>query len=155
MLWGEGIYDALKAVSLDGLMVNVDSGYELNVHKTAPNVFISKDLWLGHVYLPVMNKDTWNKLANADKQAIQRSAAKAYQTLGSVMDSSFDRMVSELSDNGVKIRQLSSAEVAHWESATQYQQVQEKWVKEQESKGVTEAGPTMDKVTALLKESMK
>lgn len=155
MPWGEGIYDALKAGSLDGLMVNVDSGYELNVHKTAPNVLISKDLWLGHVYLLVMNKDTWNKLADEDKQAIQRAASKAYQTLGSVMDSSFDSMVGELAHNGVKIRQLSSTEVAHWESATQYQQVQEKWVKEQESKGVKEAGRTMDKVTALLKESMK
>lgn len=155
MPWGEGIYAALKAGSLDGLMVNVDSGYELNVHKTASHVLISKDLWLGHVYPLVMNKNTWDKLAAEDKQAIQRAAIKAYQTLGSVMDSSFGTMVSELSKNGVKIRQLSSDEVAHWETTTHYQQVQETWVKEQENKGVKEAGATMEKVTVLMKETMK
>ena len=155
MPWGEGIYDALKAGSLDGLMVNVDSGFELNVHKTAPNVLISKDLWLGHVYPLVMNKDTWNKLADQDKQAIQRAAQKAYQTLGSVMDSSFDGMVSELRDNGVAIRELKPDEVKHWETATHYQDVQSKWVKEQESKGVKDAGPVMNKVTVLMNETMK
>jgi TRAP-type C4-dicarboxylate transport system substrate-binding protein len=155
MPWGEGIYDALKAGTLDGLMVNVDSGYQLNVHKTAPNVLISKDLWLGHVYPLVMNKNTWDKLADEDKQAIQRAAEKSYQTLGSVMDSSFDAMVEELRNNGAHIRKLSANEVAQWETSVNYQQVQQTWVKEQEGKGVKDAGPTMEKVTALLKETMK
>ncbi|MGB7801068.1 TRAP transporter substrate-binding protein DctP [Buttiauxella sp.] len=155
MPWGEGIYDALKAGNLDGLMVNVDSGYELNVHKTAPNIMISKDLWLGHVYLLVMNKDTWNKLADEDKQAVQRAATKAYQTLGSVMDSSYDGMLNELRKNDVKMRELKPDELKSWEAATRYQEVQQKWVQEQESKGVTEAGSTMEKVTALIKETMK
>lgn len=155
MPWGEGIYDALKAGALDGLMVNVDSGYQLNVHKTAPNVLIAKALWLGHVYPLVMNKNTWDKLAPEDKQAIHRAAQKAYQTLGSVMDSSFDSMVEELRHNGAHIRMLNASEVALWETSVNYQQVQEKWVKEQEDKGVKQAGPTMEKVTALLKETMK
>ena len=59
MPWGEGVYKALQGGTLDGLMVNVDSGYDLKVHETAPHVLISKDLWLGHVYLLVMNKTTW------------------------------------------------------------------------------------------------
>lgn len=155
MPWGEGIYDALKAGALDGLMVNVDSGYQLNVHKTAPNVLIAKALWLGHVYPLVMNKNTWDKLVPEDKQAIHRAAQKAYQTLGSVMDSSFDAMVEELRHNGANIRKLNASEVALWETSVNYQQVQEKWVKEQEDKGVKQAGPTMEKVTALLKETMK
>lgn len=155
MPWGPGIYDALKAGGLDGLMVNVDSGYELNVHKTAPNVLISKDLWLGHVYLLVMNKDTWKNLADEDKQAIQRAAVNAYKTLGSVMDNSYDGMLKTLRKNDVKIRELKSDELQRWESATRYQEVQQKWVKEQEDKGVKEAGPTMEKVTALMKETMK
>jgi len=136
-------------------MVNVDSGYELNVHKTAPNILISKDMWLGHVYLLVMNKETWNKLADEDKQAIQRAAVNAYKTLGSVMDNSYDRMLKELRKNHVKMRELKPDELQRWEAATRYQEVQQKWVQEQESKGVKEAGPTMEKVTVLMKETMK
>lgn len=155
MPWGEGIYDALKAGTLDGLMVNVDSGYQLNVHKTAPNVLISKDLWLGHVYPLVMNKNTWDKLADEDKQAIQRAAVKAYQRLGSEMSTSYDAMLKDLRSNGATVRELSSAEVQQWETVTDYQQVQSKWAKEQENKGVKNAGQTAEKVSALLKEVMK
>lgn len=155
MPWGAGIYDALKAGTLDGLMVNVDSGYDLNVHKTAPNVLISKDLWLGHVYPVVMNKNTWDKLADEDKEAIKRAAEIAYQTQGSVMDSSFNAMVETLRKNGAHVRTLNAGEVARWEASVNYQQVQEKWVKEQEGKGVKEAGPTLMKITALQKEAMQ
>ncbi|WMY73276.1 TRAP transporter substrate-binding protein DctP [Buttiauxella selenatireducens] len=154
MPWGDAIYDALKAGRLDGLMVNVDSGYQLNVHKTAPNILISKDLWLGHVYPLVMNKNTWDKLAEEDKQAIQRAAAKAYQSLGSVMDSGYDAMIKDLRNNGANVRELTSNEVAQWENTTHYQQVQEKWLKEQESQGVKDVRPTMQKVTVLLKDTL-
>ena len=63
MHWGPEIYAALKARTLDGLMVNVDSGYMLKVHEAAPSVLVSKDLWLGHVYLLAMNKEVWGGLA--------------------------------------------------------------------------------------------
>lgn len=154
MPWGDGIYDALKAGSLDGLMVNVDSGYELNVHKTAPNVLISKDLWLGHVYPLVMNKNTWDKLPDEDKQAIRRAAEKSWAILGPVMETSFAGMVKELRSNGVNIRELKPDEVQHWETSTRYQEVQNKWVQDQESQGVKQAGPTLEKVTALMKQTM-
>lgn len=154
MPWGDGIYDALKAGSLDGLMVNVDSGYELNVHKTAPNVLISKDLWLGHVYPLVMNKNTWDKLPDEDKQAIRRAAEKSWATLGPVMETSFAGMVKELRSNGVNIRELKPDEVQHWETSTRYQEVQNKWVQDQESQGVKQAGPTLEKVTGLMKQTM-
>ena len=58
MPWGDGVFKAMQARTLDGLMVNVDSGYMLKVHETAPYVLLSKDLWLGHLYLLVMNKAT-------------------------------------------------------------------------------------------------
>ena len=90
MHWGPEIPEALKAKTLDGLMVNVDSGYMLKVHETAPHVLVSKDLWLGHVYILTMNKGVWSSLAQEDKDAIGRAAKKSYETLGAVMDKSFD-----------------------------------------------------------------
>jgi TRAP-type C4-dicarboxylate transport system substrate-binding protein len=155
MPWGEGIYKALQAGTLDGLMVNVDSGYELKVHETAPNVLISKDLWLGHVYLLVMNKNTWDRLAKEDKEAIQRAAEIAYKTLGSVMDSSFDAQVEDMKKGGVKIRILKSRELEQWKAATKFQEVQAAWVKEQEGKGMKDVGPVLEKVNAIMIDVMK
>ena len=154
MPWGEGIYKALQAGTLDGLMVNVDSGYDLKVHETAPNVLISKDLWLGHVYLLVMNKNTWDRLAKEDKEAIQRAAEIAYKTLGSVMDSSFDAQVEDMKKGGVKIRILKSRELEQWKAATKFQEVQAAWVKEQEGKGMKDVGPVLKQVNTIMNDVM-
>lgn len=155
MPWGDGIYKGLEAGTLDGLMVNVDSGYQLNVHKTAPNVLISKDLWLGHVYLLVMNKQTWDALAKDDQQAIQRAAETAYKTQGAVMDSSLESQIGALRKDGAKVRVLQRSEVEQWQAATRYQQVQAAWVLKQETQGIKDAGPVMASVDSIMKQTMK
>lgn len=124
MHWGPEIPAALKAGTLDGLMVNVDSGYMLKVHETAPSVLVSKDLWLGHLYLVTINKDVWGKLAQRDKNAIRRAADKSYRTLGSVMDRSFDTQLEELKKAGATVRTLNPDEVERFQSVTNYGDVQ-------------------------------
>lgn len=153
--WGEQVYKALQAKTLDGLMVNVDSGYLLKVHDIAPNVLVSKDLWLGHVYLIVMNEKTWEKLAQEDKEAINRAVKKTYQKLGAVMDSSFNQQIADIKKAGANIRLLTAQEVDQWKVNTQYQAVQADWVKTQETKGNTQAAPVMQKVTVLMNDVMK
>ena len=155
MPWGEGVFKAMQARTLDGLMVNVDSGYMLKVHETAPNVLLSKDLWLGHVYVLVMNKKTWDALAKEDREAVQRAAETAYKTLGAVMDNSFDAMVASMRKEGVKVRLLDGKELDAWNASTRDQEVQAAWVKAQEAKGNAEARAVFEKVRAILSEAMK
>ncbi|MGY4397373.1 TRAP-type C4-dicarboxylate transport system substrate-binding protein [Sphingomonas sp. UYAg733] len=150
MHWGPEIYDALKARALDGLMVNVDSGYMLKVHEAAPSVLVSKDMWLGHVYLVAMNKDVWGGLAQQDKDAIQRAGDTSYRTLGSVMDSSFDTQLDELRKAGASVRILNPAESRHWETVTKYREVQFAWAKDQETKGVADCRAALAKVTSIM-----
>lgn len=109
--WGPEVYKALEEKNLDGIMVNVDSGYDLKVHEHAPYLLASKDLWLGHLYLVAINKNTWNGLAKEDKEAIQRAAKISYKTLGSVMDISFESQMASLKKEGTTIRLLSKEEI--------------------------------------------
>jgi TRAP-type C4-dicarboxylate transport system substrate-binding protein len=155
MHWGEEVYKALQARSLDGLMVNVDSGYDLKVHEHAPYALVSKELWLGHLYPVVMNRDTWNGLEQEDREAIQRAAAFAYTSLGAVMDRSFDAQVEALRKGGASIRLLEHKEVQAFQTATRYQEAQVVWVKDQESKGLDDAGAVLQKVNALLNEALE
>jgi TRAP-type C4-dicarboxylate transport system substrate-binding protein len=150
MHWGEEVYKALAARTLDGLMVNVDSGYMLKVHEAAPNVLVSRSLWVGHLYLLTMNSNTWEGLSREDKEAIQRAAETSYNALGLVMDSSFNIMLADLSKNGAKVRQLDNSEVETWTATTRYAEVQAGWVKEQDSKGVKDAGTVLQKVTEIM-----
>jgi TRAP-type C4-dicarboxylate transport system substrate-binding protein len=154
MHWGPEIYDALKARTLDGLMVNVDSGYMLKVHEAAPSVLLSKDLWLGHVYLLAMNKEVWNGLPQEDKDAILRAAETSYQTLGSVMDRSFDAQLDDLRNAGAGVRILNPDELERWATATKYRDVQSAWTEDQKSKGVEDAGPALASVTSIMDDVM-
>ena len=155
MPWGDGVFKAMQARTLDGLMVNVDSGYMLNVHQTAPNVLLSRDLWLGHVYPLVMNRTTWEGLAEEDRQAIRRAADTAYKTMGTALDRSFDTMVADMRKEGVKVRLLERKELEAWNATTRYQEAQETWVKAQEAKGVTQARAVMEQVRSLLAAAMQ
>jgi TRAP-type C4-dicarboxylate transport system substrate-binding protein len=152
--WGQEVYDAFAARTLDGLMVNVDSGYNLKVYEQAPNVLVSENLWLGHLYPVVMNRDTWNGLAQEDKDAIQRAAETAYAALGAEMDRSFDAQLEELVKLGAKVRTLDTAEVEAFSVATRYPDVQAAWVSEQENSGVSSAGHVVEKVSAILQNAM-
>ncbi|MCP1225998.1 TRAP transporter substrate-binding protein DctP [Sebaldella sp. S0638] len=155
MPWNDGIFTALEDGSLDGLMVNIDGGDQLSVDKVAPNILFSEKLWMGHVYLLVMNKKTWDSLAEEDKKAIQRAAEISYKSLGSVMDSSFDKQIKDMRKGGAKIRTLRASELKQWETDTKYQEVQNAWVKEQEGKGVENVASTLEKVRVILNDSMK
>jgi TRAP-type C4-dicarboxylate transport system substrate-binding protein len=155
MHWGPEIYQALQNKTLDGIMVNVDSGVALKVHETAPNVLVSRDLWLGHLYLLAMNRDTWNGLAKEDQQAILRAAEYAYRSLGAVMDQHLDSMLVELQHAGAKVRTLTPEEVRGWQDATDYLAVQNAWVKKQEAKGLSQAGSVLASVRAILAASLQ
>jgi TRAP-type C4-dicarboxylate transport system substrate-binding protein len=152
--WGQEVYDAFAARTLDGLMVNVDSGYNLKVYEQAPNVLVSENLWLGHLYPVVMNRDTWNGLTQDDKDAIQRAAETAYAALGAEMDRSYDAQLEALEKLGATVRTLDDAEVDAFSAATRYPEVQADWVSEQENSGVSEAGRVVEKVGAILQDAM-
>lgn len=155
MPWGEATYNALKSGAIDGMMLNVDSGYELKAWQFAPNVLISRDLWLGHLYILAMNQNTWNSLAPQDRAAIQRAAQSAYRALGPLMDRSFTRQIEDLRKVGATVRVLKPAEVAQWQATTRYQAAQSGWVKQQEANGVTGAGAVVEQVNALMQASMQ
>jgi TRAP-type C4-dicarboxylate transport system substrate-binding protein len=150
--WGNEVYTALRAKTLDGLMVNIDSGYMLKVHEVAPHILAAKELWLGHVYLLVMNKKSWEKLPQEDKEAIARATNQAYQQLGAVMDRSFDQQVAELKQAGASVQILNHQQLELWKKKTHYLEEQNDWVRAQEVKGVANVRPVMQAVTELMNQ---
>ena len=128
--WGQKVFDALNDGSIDGLIVNVDSGYDLNAHKAAPNILVSPNLWLGHEYIIAMNKSVWDSLADEDRKAIERAAESSYRVLGGIMDESFAWQLETLRKDGAAVRLLTDEEVAYWEEAADYRSIQSKWAEE-------------------------
>ncbi len=153
--WGADVYSALQADSLDGVMVNIDSGHDINLQKVAPHILLSKDLWMGHIYLLVINKNTWNGLLEEDRKAIQRAAEIAYKTLGNVMNNCLETQINELKKSGATVRTLIPEEVAQFKAETHYTELQSAWIKEQEEKGVKNVATVMEKVSSIVNDMME
>lgn len=136
MPWNDGINKALQDKTLQGSMVNIDSGYDLKTHQIAPYVSTSKDLWLGHLYIIAMNQNAWQKLSNEDKQAIQRASEKAYEVLGSWMDMSYTQQITQLRQAGAIVKMIPANDLNRWTKRTRYSAIQDKWVSEQEKNGI-------------------
>lgn len=136
-------------------MVNVDSGYMLKVHESAPHVLVSKDLWLGHVYILAMNKDVWKSLAQEDQDAIIRAARKSYAGLDAVMGESFDTQLEDLKKAGATVRVLTAEEVEQFEAATRYKDVQSAWAQGQQAEGVANVTPAIKSVSSIMADFIK
>jgi len=145
----------LRNGTLDGLMVNIDSGDDIQAEQIAPHILTAPDLWLGHVYLLVINKNVWEKLSKADQQALQRAATIAYQTAGKVLDAEYQSMVGKMQKSGASIKMLDDNALASWQDTTHFQQAQAEWVAEQEAKGVTNANAVLQGVTTIMNETIK
>ena len=151
MPWGQGVFDALNNGTLDGLMVNIDSGYDINAHKAAPNILTSQKLWLGHEYIIAMNKFAWEKLSDSDKRAIEKAAEISYSKLGEVMNNSYCRQLEILRDSGANVRILTDQEIKFWEDTTNFEVIQDKWLSEQAVK----SADVLNKIRRYIKNFIK
>ena len=154
MPWNAQITDALKAGTLNGVLVNLDSGDDIKAQKSAKYIQLSPQLWLGHVYLLTINKDRWETLSAEDRAAIQRAAASTQRQIGALLDTSLRNMTDSMRQDGASISWLSPAELQKWQQASRYQQVQEQWVAEQEKEGVSDARQIMKQVGTALNAVM-
>ena len=126
--WGKQVYDALKKKELDGLMVNIDSGYDINAQEVAPYILTSKKLWLGHIYVISMNKDVWGSLSKDDKAAIKNAADASYKSMGSFADKAFEWQIKELKKSNAKVRILTDKELLQWKQAVNFKEIQNQWI---------------------------
>ena len=126
--WGEQVYDALKKKELDGLMVNIDSGYDINAQEVAPYILTSKRLWLGHIYIIAMNKNVWDNLSKNDKVAIKNAADDSYKSMGSFADKAFEWQIEELKKSNAKVRILTDKELIQWGQTVKFREIQNQWI---------------------------
>ncbi len=56
---------------------------------------------------------------------------------------------------GVQVRELSREELSAWDAAAKSPDAQTAWVKEQEAKGNSAAGPAIQRVRELLEEAVR
>lgn len=146
---GNKVFEALKDGSLDGLIVNIDSGYDIKAHAETKYIAVFPRLWLGHAYLIAMNKDVWNALPEKGKAAFKRAADFAYSKLGDVMTAALPEQIERLHAEGEEVCFLSNEEVSEWEMITNYIDIQDKWIQKKVDEGFSEAPEILEKLRKI------
>ncbi|MDU5426015.1 ABC transporter substrate-binding protein [Kluyvera cryocrescens] len=151
MPWNTQITEALRDGRLNGLLVNLDSGDDIQAWQAAKEVRVSQRLWLGHVYLLVINKQRWESLAKEDQQAIHRAAKRTEKMLGITLDSSLKEMMSRMNQHGAHARIMTPGELESGQNISQYQAVQADWVASQKVRGSSNTEDILNAVRDQLK----
>lgn len=155
MPWDEQITQAMKAGTLNGLLVNLDSGDDIKAQQAAKHILFSQRLWLGHVYLLAMNKQRWESLSKEDKAAIQRAGETTLAALGPMLDRSVNRMVENMRKEGAQVSLLTPDALRSWQQTSRYQQEQEKWLATLDKNSAGDAQRLLPLVASRLGEAMR
>ena len=97
-----------------------------------------------------MNLDRWNALPSKDKRAIERAASKTYKTMGKTMDQSYGQMLQQLSNEGCTVRRLTHEEVSDFVTVARQSEVQQQWVSQKDSEGVSQIRHVFEKLRSLV-----
>lgn len=154
MPWNAQITDALKAGTLNGLLVNLDSGDDIQAQKAAKYIQLSPQLWMGHVYLLTINKARWGIRSTLRIKRLfngrQHQPAPNWPT-ARCQPAQYDGL------DAPKRRQHYLAitrRIANLAADQPLSTEQDKWVAEQEKQGVSNVRRILAQVTSLLDEAM-
>ena len=151
--WGD-IYVALQTGAIDGVYTNYDGLHLMKFDEVAPNMLVSKKLWYALPFLHYINKDYFASLPKDVQEGLLKASKIAEQKFAAVYDAAFDKVKEEQLAAGVKVTELSDADIDMWASPSKLAAHQADWVKEAEESGVKNAAEIMEQVRALHKQAM-
>ena len=122
--------------------------------EVAKNMLISKKLWYAVPFLHFMNKDFFEAQPKEVQDGILEASKIAEQKFGAVYDAAFEKVKSEQLAAGVKITELTSADIDVWADQSKLSKHQDDWVKEATAAGLTNADEIMEKMRVLHKQAM-
>jgi TRAP-type C4-dicarboxylate transport system substrate-binding protein len=150
--WGD-VYMGLQTGVIDGCFTNYDGLHLMKFDEVAPNLLVSKSLWYAMPFLHLINIDFFNGLPKEVQDGILKASDIAEQKFSQTYDAAFDQVMAEQKAAGYTVTEMSEADIAKWENASELEKLQATWVAEAEAAGLATAASVMEKVRAIHKEA--
>lgn len=151
--WGD-VYVALQTGTIDGVFSNYDGVHLMKFDEVAPNVMLSKELWYSIPFVHIANKEFYDGLSDEGRAALQAASAKAETEFGAVYDATFNSIRDAEIAAGVKVTELSPADIEIWENPDELVKLRAEWVEEAKASGLENAQEVMDQTAAIFDEAM-
>ncbi len=152
--WGD-VYVALQTGAIEGVYTNYDGLHLMKFDEVATNMLVSKKLWYALPFLHYMNKDFFESQPKEVQEGILKASKIAEQKFAAVYSAAFDKVKNEQLAAGVKITELTDADINMWADPEKLSKHQADWVKDAEAAGLKDAAEIMARVSELHKQAMK
>lgn len=126
------VYESMERGVIDGAMVPLEALYNYNLYEVA--AYITVGNFSTTPFFTVMNKDTYERLSNEEKEIINGvTGLEASIRSGSVFDVDGEKGRKLAEDNDAEIIEINEQMLVEWERALD--PIFQTWIKDMEKKG--------------------
>lgn len=147
-------YMALQTGAIDGCYTNLDGAHMMKFDETAPNVLVSKSLWNGIPFLHLINRKTFDNMPKDAQEALLKASEIAEEKYSKVYEDTFEQVIKEQKESGVKVTFMSDSDIDKWESAPKLKLLQQQWVEEAKKAGLENAEEILTQVLSIYERAM-
>jgi len=146
---------ALQTGTVDAIYTDLGSIHEIKLDEVGRYIFPCKELWSGTQFFYTINLDTWNKLPK-DIQGEMIDAMKATSIRqGELYNKTWDKTIKEEKEMGCIVNAITPEDVEKWVNMPIVEELQAKWVKENEDRGIKNAGEIIKKIKEITKQGIE
>jgi len=148
-------YMALQTGTIDAVLTNLDGIHNSKLDEIGKNIYLCPQIWNSSAFTITMNTDTWNKLPNDIQEQIIEAKNWTSIRYGEAFEKEWNRIVAEQKEMGCVINKMTPEEAEIWGNLPAIEDVEAKWIKETEKRGVENAAVILRQIKEIVAEGVK
>ena len=145
-------YMALQTGTIDTVLTNVDAQSRAKLYEVAPNIMVTKELWLAIPFMITMNEKKYQALPDDLKAVIKQAQENAVKRFTEYYPKTLESEIKGMEAKGVKFTYASADDIKKWMSLPTIEANKQTWLKEVTDMGAADAGVILKKVNTIIDE---
>lgn len=142
-------YMALQTGTIDTVMTNVDAQSRAKLYEVAPNIMVTKELWLSLPFMITMNEKKYQRLPDDLKEVIAQARINATESFTEYYPTTMANEIAKMEGKGAKFTYASKQDVQDWVNLPSNKKNRDTWVAEVTDLGAADASAILEQVEAI------
>lgn len=142
-------YMALQTGTIDTVLTNVDAQSRAKLYEVAPNIMVTKELWLAIPFMITMNEKKYQKLPDELKEVFAQAQANAVKRFTEYYPKTLESEIKGMEAKGVTFTYASAEDIKKWMALPSIQENKQTWIKEVTDMGAADAEMILEKVIEI------
>lgn len=153
MPWPD-LYQALETGSIDGVFTNVDGINRSSLDEAAPNVFVTRDIWLAVPFNVTINENVWAGLDEELQEALIQASEAAQERFAERYHDILDGIYAAQEEAGYNVVEASAEDIELFANLPQVQANYDSWIESAEGQGAEDAGGILTAMEDIVSQAV-